>query len=272
MKKGIIRIISAIAAAAMLFTFAVKLMGGGETVWGSRAVWSNQVNAISTAFKDEKWIDAVSDVEVTAFYSEGHLTDQEIKHIITKISTELGVKDGYKYEVIDSGTSQVSMLTKKAENAETCVKMTSVKDGDIEYGDSENAGEKISVYNYLYVRIDLYNSPQSGFYYMTKLNEILDAFDIEQRCTMNFQGKIKGRIDNKEREKKVKDVFVSVGAQEVDRVNCEGIYSVYGYTKHMQGHVTTDGRKININVSTNYNEETDETTIYIASPVLTVDY
>lgn len=279
MKKGFVRVVSAVIAAAFLFTFAGKVIKDGRVVFGSKTVWSDQVNVILTTFKDEKWIEADSDVEVTAYYSEGYMSAQEIRHIITKIATELGVKDDYKYELIDTETGQVSMLTKKAENAETCVKITTVENiQDEEQNDKTKQnnvkydGKKYNVYNYLYVRIDLFNSPQSGFYYMTKLNDILAKFDIDQKCTMNFHGKVKGRVNNRDREKKVKDVFASVGAREVDRVDCDGIYSVYGYTTQMQGHVTTDGRKININVSTSYNEETDETNIYIASPVLSVDY
>lgn len=258
MKKIVIRVASVVVAIIALLV-SIK-----NTFGSSRMAWSAQVGDISSVFKNEKWLKSDSDVEVTAYYSEGYMTRQEIQHIITTIATELGVKDGYDYETINLDSSQVSMLTKEAEQARTCVKFTMVENMD--------SKGKVEVYNYLYVRIDLHNSPQSAFYYMTKLNKILDDFDIDQRCTMNFQGKINGSTDKKERENKVDAIFESVGAKEVDCVNTEGIYSVYGYTDRLQGHVTTDGRKINLNVSFNYDEEKDETNIYIASPVLSVDY
>ena len=64
-----------------------------------------------------------------------------------------------------------------------------------------------------------------------------------------------------------------MNAQEVDRIQEENFISVTADSKILQGNdLEYLGNNINLNIGMRYSEDEDKTLIYIATPIIKLDY
>ena len=62
------------------------------------------------------------------------------------------------------------------------------------------------------------------------------------------------------------------GAKQVYAKEYDGIYTAYGYNKKMDEWVNIGGKKVNVNVTVNYNEQTGKSVIHLATPIMQQDF
>ncbi len=64
-----------------------------------------------------------------------------------------------------------------------------------------------------------------------------------------------------------------MNAEEIDRVKNENMISVTAYSKLLdKNYLEYLGNKINLNIGIRYSEDDDKTLIYIATPIIKLDY
>ena len=64
-----------------------------------------------------------------------------------------------------------------------------------------------------------------------------------------------------------------MNAKEIDRVEEENFVSITAFSKILKEHnLEYFGRKINLNIGMRYSEDDDKTIIYVATPIIKLDY
>lgn len=71
----------------------------------------------------------------------------------------------------------------------------------------------------------------------------------------------------------LEEILYNMNAKEIDRVKNENMISVTAYSKLLgENYLEYLGNKINLNIGIRYSEDDDKTLIYIATPIIKLDY
>ena len=113
--------------------------------------------------------------------------------------------------------------------------------------------------------------------------DIVDIYDIVENSLKIFTknvniytclaGEYKKRLQLNKYDDILKKILYNMNAKEIDRVEEENFMSVTAYSKL----ITTDylqylGNKVNLNIGIRYSENDEKTLIYIATPIIKLDY
>ena len=63
-----------------------------------------------------------------------------------------------------------------------------------------------------------------------------------------------------------------MGAKIVTEHRDMQLYTIYAYTTYVSDYVMQEDQAVNVNIAMRYNEEEDKTYVYVATPVLGLDY
>lgn len=88
-------------------------------------------------------------------------------------------------------------------------------------------------------------------------------------CIKGFRS---DRIDSMERDRLVERVFAAVGANETEGIRSESLTSVSGYSPLVKEYITTNGKRMNLQVAVHYDAYRNNTRILIGAPIVTVEY
>ena len=70
-----------------------------------------------------------------------------------------------------------------------------------------------------------------------------------------------------------KKILYNMNAEEIDRVKEENFISITAYSKVLkENYLEYYGHKINLNIGMRYSEDDDKTIIYVATPIIKLDY
>ena len=88
---------------------------------------------------------------------------------------------------------------------------------------------------------------------------------------------ISGEFSKKLQFSKYDDIFQEIlynmSAEEIDRVESENMVSITAYSELFdENYLEYLGNKINLNIGIRYSEDDDKTLIYIATPIIKLDY
>lgn len=71
----------------------------------------------------------------------------------------------------------------------------------------------------------------------------------------------------------LQEILYNMNAEEIDKVENENMISVTAYSKLLEdNYLEYLGHKINLNIGIRYSEDEDKTLIYIATPIIKLDY
>ncbi len=80
-------------------------------------------------------------------------------------------------------------------------------------------------------------------------------------------------LDNKVYNDILQEILYNMCAEEIDRVENENMVSITAYSKLLEeNYLEYLGNKINLNIGIRYSEDDDKTLIYIATPIIKLDY
>ena len=88
---------------------------------------------------------------------------------------------------------------------------------------------------------------------------------------------ISGEYTKKLQNTKYNDIFAKIlynmNAKEIDRIEDETFISITAYSKLLdENYLEYLGNKINLNIGMRYSEDEDKTLLYIATPIIKLDY
>lgn len=219
---------------------------------------------VGEVFQSEGLKESVSQIDTFFYVGTYYLSEQEKLQQLQNIAIGLGVRSDCTYETNKTENGWESILRKEGANSDVELKWITV-----EIPEGENLA---SLRQYLSASITVDNSISSGMYYKRRLEEVTSTMS-EHLITTSIEGTVKGNL-SKEGQKKIADRILKsmAGALVMECEMDDGAVNVYGYTDDVDEVLCVGNDKININVTYSYDEEKDETTIYVATPLLNYDY
>ncbi len=216
-----------------------------------------------------------STLEVTAAYGKDTLTEAEKKNLISYIAKGLGIKTEEEVDVT-SNESRIEMtFVRKAKKANTTIKVISLLDNPVTdaFAQVEESREAM---HYIVVRLTIFEDMDSDILaYQERLENLLEELDIKQKSmntTLQFSGSYAGDLSLDEKNKIADEMIGNLEGKVVFESRENDLYTIYAYTGSIPEYITVDHNKINIQVAMSYDQSTDTTKVYLATPIISGDW
>ena len=215
------------------------------------------ISAFEGTFDDMSFKKVQGSVSVYGRYCDVALTDMAKRIILEQIAEEIGIN---RYSIADTieDENSVKTLSQASKNGDVICKLVTVNAKDVS--------------QYIYIGITLSDTIEAIFTYENIVNEILNDLNIEAQVTVNLKGVIDGALSMEQKDVITNTIMEKTGAYVVAEKRNEDMYTVYGYDDSIKNYILSVKDKINVNISMNYNEKTDETNVYYSTPINNQDY
>lgn len=217
-----------------------------------------------------------STLEITAEYGSGYLTDQDKKQLILYITSNLGIDVNNGLEQISEENREELSFTKQARQAQTTVKVVSLYNEETTEAFVQAQSEDTEVLHYLLVRLTIYEDVSNDILvYEQKLKDSIKELNIPEdktNVTLQFSGAFAGDLTLETKNKIADRMIESLGGENVYENREEDLYTIYAYTGLLNEYITVDNNKINIQVAMTYEEDSDRTRIFLATPIISGEW
>ena len=107
----------------------------------------------------------------------------------------------------------------------------------------------------------------------TILEETLKKHSLKVDINTCISGEYTKKLKTNKYDDILDEILYNMNAKEIDRVEEENFISVTAYSKVLhENYLEYLGNKINLNIGMRYSEDEDKTLIYIATPIIKLDY
>lgn len=238
--------------------FIVLLWGvaGFQIIQGKAAAEENKIiQVFHTVGSEQK----TSMVEYYGTYDNEYLPIEKREALLRDIAQKLGITRGLETDRTYEEKRQEISLTKKAKHAVTTLRFITNEEGK-------------EIKQYMIASITLDKDMESAQAHKKKLEKILDEYTKDSRSTANVIGTYDGKLDLDERNEVADGILGDMGARIVTEHRDMQLYTIYAYTTYVSDFVMQEDQAVNVNIAMRYNEEEDKTYVYVATPVLGLDY
>ncbi|RDY25547.1 hypothetical protein CHL78_017665 [Romboutsia weinsteinii] len=186
------------------------------------------------------------------------ITKDELRYLCMEIISNLGLEENdIKWDETDSnGQSQV---------------FAQVKDNDknISIACTKKNSEEA------YIIVDIFDN--KVYKNIVDIYTILENTINEKASQLDMYICVAGEFNKKLQINKYDDIFNNIlynmNAEQIDKVQEENFVSVTAYSKILSGsYLEYLGNKINLNIGMRYSENEEKTLIYVATPIIKLDY
>lgn len=215
---------------------------------------------ITEAFVKTKTEDMKSSIEVIAEYSNVFLSEEDKKNVIQQIADSIGLTIDGEIDVWKEDNRIEYTFYKKAKSATSEIKVVSME---------QQQDETVKIQHYVFVRISVLKSINSIDKYKDIIEHTMKQLGVNStQTTMEYAGYYTGEL-SLERKQEIAYLLVNELQGEIAQEYDEGdLFTVYGFTGLLNDYVVSAGQKVNIQVAITYNEISDKTTVYLATPIL----
>ena len=130
--------------------------------------------------------------------------------------------------------------------------------------------------HYIVVRLTIFEDMDSDILaYQERLENLLEELDIKQKSmntTLQFSGSYAGDLSLDEKNKIADEMIGNLEGKVVFESRENDLYTIYAYTGSIPEYITVDHNKINIQVAMSYDQSTDTTKVYLATPIISGDW
>ena len=211
----------------------------------------------------DSYVSTSGEVEALAYYGSMYMTNREKKELLIKIAKGIGIREGFEFDTSwDSGKDTI-YLYKKGTFAETKLSVTTIeskKDGNTTYA------------QYILCQVDIDDSPESVCYYADVISNELRGLGLTEEVTATLVSYYEGEFDIDECSRLTDEILKGLGAKIVVENRTKELFSVYAYAKGMTEGIKIGNDEINLNIAINYNEATKQTRVYLAAPIIEMEY
>lgn len=220
---------------------------------------------ITEAFANTNSNIVESKVEIAADYGSRYLNHEDKEKLIKYIASSIGISTDYEIEQKKGTKSIEYKAEKKSRNGEVTIELISLE--------KETDHETREIKHYILVNVGIYENSNSIINYKKIIEKALEEVNVlDYQSIVRFNGVYNGRLTLDEKIKITNELFQSLEAKVISENREDNLFIVYGYTGLIKEYIETNGNMINMNVVINYDEQTDKTNIYLASPILNEDY
>ena len=186
------------------------------------------------------------------------ITKNEIKDICIDIINDLGLEESdIKWE--EKWNSQEKQIYIESKIQEKSISIIGIK---------KNSSESYIIIDILENKVyknivDIYTILEKSLY------KYPSNIDISTCISGEFHKKIQFNKYNDILE----EILYNMNAEEIDRIENDNMVSVTAYSKFLEdNYLEYLGNQINLNIGIRYSEDEDKTLIYIATPIIKLDY
>lgn len=206
----------------------------------------------STSSNPEK-----SKLEIIADYGTDFLSEEDKKQLIQYIAEELGLSDPYTTESIKNGSNYITTAYKKSKNAETVIEIITTKEAR----------------QYIIVNLSLYDRSNNILKYKKRLEKSLKKIGVKElESVVTLTGSYEGKLSEKEMKNEIDRILKRLQAKVVSESKIDGLTTIYAYTGLVDEYIMVLEQPMNINIVVSYEDNQDQTILYLATPVLNEDY
>lgn len=221
---------------------------------------------IIEAFNETNFEKRESHIEAYGKYEKEYLSLSAREDLLKNVATNLGIKGDYEIVNTQEEIYEEITLYKRAKYAEARIKLITIRN------EEEKIENVVKFDQYLLVEIALYDSLEHAMAYKDKVDEIYEGYNIKVTPTINLKASYVGELSLEEKNK-IADTFLnSIDATIVSEHRSSTLYTIYGYTDLIKESSISNNEKINVNIAMNYDEEEDNTFLYLSTPIISEDY
>ena len=220
---------------------------------------------ITDAFMDSQSSNITSTLEIAGALGTKELSEQEKEAMIQTIADGIGLNltDGMGMVKHDAITEVYAKRAAKA--ADTSIKLVSV--------DTMEDGKVAKTNHYMLVKLEIYDCINSILEYKQLIENAYEDLGIgEAQTTVALTGTYPGVLTLAEKNKVADRMIAQLGANVTYANRTNDMYTVYAYSGNLKDYIQVADSKVNIQVAMNYDEQTDQTVVYLATPLLNGSY
>lgn len=243
-KYGFQRISIILAIILWLFT-AVRILSPGIV----REVSADSRKDMVSIFCNSVYRDVSSEITAYGVLTESYLSEDAKKMLLTDIAEDIGL-NAYKIIKHENEESDSYALTQ-----------------DSVYG---NVNIRILLSQskyYLAIDIKLDKGIEGTAQYKKIVETVCDKYGIDCSVNVCLKGAVDGEIDINDRKSLCNELLKQLKAKEIQSRKTMDMFTVYAYDRSEKEYVMLGRKKVNVNISMDYDETQDKTIIYLAVPI-----
>lgn len=217
-----------------------------------------------------------STLEVTANYGSQYLTQEDKESLISYLAGGLGIRFDNQTETYETKERKETIFVKEASRAKTTIKVVTVGTKKMVDAFAQNAENASGVTQYVMVRLTIFEDANNDILeYQRIVKSLFEQLKVTTKninTTMQFSGAFAGNLLLETKNKIADRMIHSLDGTVVLENRQDDLYTIYAYTGLLDEYIKVDGNKINIQVAMNYDEESDSTKIYLATPLISGDW
>ena len=242
---------------------AVVIAGILWLITAARVFWNTpqtgaQENVLS-AFGSASYKEVCADISAYGKYGSMELTDTAKEIILEKAAEKIGI-NRYTIEQTSRDNVETMQLSQNGENGSVLCRFITIHQENVEYE------------QYLYIGVTLKNTVDASFTYEKLIRQIMEEMQIDTEVNVNLKGQIHGALTDTQKEQFAQDMLDMMNAKLSVGRHMEDVYTVYAYNKGIKNYIMIGKDKVNVNICIGYDEEKNETTVYLATPMNMQDY
>ena len=215
---------------------------------------------IAEAFVKTNTEEKECSIEVIAQYHKEFLSETDKKDILHHIADFIGLDIDSDVEIVREGERTEYSFHKQAKRAETSIKIVSIE---------EETSSDIRIKHYIVVRLNIKESINSIEKYRKQIEKSLDELNISERqVSVLYEGIVNGLMSKVDKEELASLLVKDLQGEVAFDYQQGESYTVYAYTGLIDEYIETVGCKINIQIAMTYDELSEKTKIYLATPIL----
>lgn len=194
---------------------------------------------------------------------DGYRTVGEQEEMLKALAGQLGITAECEVSMDAVSGRNVVEICKEAAGADTALRIVTLE--------QEN-GNEISTKQYFRAEITVYDNVECALYYKKDLERILAEYGENADIRIELYGELPGSYETGERQDKIDELLDAISATACRSFEEGDVYTVYAYTRGVDGYKWINGDKVNVNAAVTYDEIKDCTCFYLAVPVIDGDY
>lgn len=205
-------------------------------------------------------------IESASYYGNEYLEDEEKISVLKGVAETLGITGEFKVSSERDKNRETITLSKVGMYSETIFNIVTLEEKD-DFG-------RYSFAQYVTCKICIDNSPESVCHYTEALKSCLKEKGLTADVTSTLICYFEDELDVKKVSELADAMLERMNAKVVAENRTKELFSVYAYSGNIANEETINlgSAKTNINIAANYNEELKQTRIYLATPILDIEY
>lgn len=193
------------------------------------------------------------------YFGTMEISDEMKKNMLENMALKMGIQDGYTFSQGQGTDYEKMILTKEGKYATTTCQVISLLGGE-------------QPEQYILVQVETMAEVDDAFGLYERVKRLFEEIEVSSQVSMEVEMEQQGNLWNENGDSYVEQVFALADAKEVDRIEENDIYTVYGYSKAEDNYLMLQEEKVNVQIVMSYDEAEDKTYIKVGIPMVNSSY